>query len=172
MVTSNVGQTRTVTFTEELLERARSRTPAERGLPARPSGKVAIVACMDARLDPYNIFGLAAGEAHLLRNAGGAVTDDTIRSLCLSQRLLGTEEVILVHHTDCGLLGLDEEGFRREVEDAAGERPPWSLEAFASVDDDVRRSIERVRESPFLASRGRVRGFVYDVATGELREVD
>ena len=140
------------------------------GMSARPTRKVAVVACMDARLDLFDILGLEVGDAHLIRNAGGVVTDDVIRSLTISQRFLGTEEIILIHHTGCGMLGFTEDEFRAELEREVGQRPTWAAETFTDLDADVRQSMERIRTSPFLRSRD-VRGFVYDVENGELREV-
>jgi carbonic anhydrase len=137
---------------------------------AEPGRKLAVVACMDTRLNPYEVLGLSAGDAHIIRNAGGVVTDDVIRSLTISQRVLGTEEIVLVHHTKCGMLGFDEEGFRARLQDDVGQRPPWSAEGFPDLEADVRQSIERIRSSPFLAHKA-VRGYVWDVDTGELREV-
>jgi carbonic anhydrase len=145
---------------------------AARGMSAEPARRIAVVTCMDARIDVFALLGLAQGDAHVLRNAGGVVTDDVIRSLAISQRELGTKEVVLIHHTGCGLLALDDRGFRDGVEAETGVRPPWATEAFDDLDEDVRRSMARVRESPFLPRRDRVRGFVYDVETGRLREVD
>ena len=140
-------------------------------LPRAPALRLAVVACMDSRIDLFALFGLRDGEAHLLRNAGGVVTDDVIRSLAVSQRLFGTEEVVLVHHTDCGLQSVGDDEFRRRIQDETGIRPPWALDAFADVDEDARQSIARVRASPFVPRRERVRGFVYDVDSGRLREV-
>src|SRR4051812_34174904 len=136
--------------------------------PRRP---VAVVACMDARLHVSGLLGLEEGEAHVIRNAGGAVTDDVIRSLAISQRLLGTREIVLIHHTDCGMLTFTEEAFKRSVQDETGIRPPWSAEAFPDLDEDVRQSIARITASPFVVHKDSVRGFVFDVATGLLREV-
>ncbi|MHC0434133.1 beta-class carbonic anhydrase [Streptomyces sp. O3] len=144
---------------------------ADPGMDARPVLKVAVVACMDARLDLHDALGLALGDCHTIRNAGGAVTDDVIRSLTISQRALGTRSVMLVHHTNCGLEKLTED-FRNELEDEVGQRPPWAVEAFRDVDQDVRQSMQRVRTSPFLPHRDDVRGFVFDVTTGLLREID
>ncbi len=138
------------------------------GVPAR---HVAIVTCMDARIDVFQIFGLDVGEAHVLRNAGGLVTDDMLRSLVLSQRRLQTREVLLVHHTACGLHGIDESALRAEIAAEAGEPPPYAFGAFSNLDDAVRSAIARVREHPFLPHRDRVRGFVYEVETGHVREV-
>lgn len=140
-------------------------------LPMPPGRKVAIVACMDARLNPYGALGLSEGDAHVIRNAGGVVTEDEIRSLAISQRLLGTEEIILIHHTDCGMLTFTDEGFLQSIHDDVGIKPAWSPEAFADLDEDVRQSIARVKASPFLPKKDSVRGFVYDVTTGVLREV-
>lgn len=140
-------------------------------LPMPPGKHVAVVACMDARLDVYRMLGLAEGEAHVIRNAGGAVTDDEIRSLAISQRLLGTTEIILIHHTDCGMQTFTDDAFRADIQADTGIRPPWAAEAFADVDADVRQSIARIRTSPFVPHRDSVRGFVFDVATGRLTEV-
>ncbi len=145
-----------------------SRFPG--ALPVRPARAVAVVACMDSRMPLYGLLGLAVGDAHVIRNAGGVVTDDTIRSLTVSQHLLGTREIVLVHHTECGLESIDESAFADQVEQATGHRPTWPVRAFGDVDDDVRESMRLLRESPYLLSR-EVRGTVYDVATGRLREV-
>jgi carbonic anhydrase len=144
----------------------------QRHLDVRPALELAIVTCMDSRLDVFAALGLDLGQAHILRNAGGIVTDDVIRSLALSQRRLGTRAVMLIHHDDCGLQLITEDGFRSELEGAAGERPPFEIGAFSSVEESVRRSLERVRTSPFLLHRDDVRGFVHDVDTGALREVE
>lgn len=141
------------------------------GMDARPVLHVAVVACMDARLDLHKALGLELGDCHTIRNAGGVVTDDTIRSLTISQRALGTRTVILIHHTGCGLESLTED-FRHELEDEVGQRPAWAVEAFRDVDQDVRQSMQRVRTNPFLPHRDDVRGFVFDVHTGLLREID
>lgn len=141
------------------------------GMDARPVLKVAVVACMDARLDLHDALGLELGDCHTIRNAGGVVTDDVIRSLTISQRALGTRSVVLIHHTGCGLLTLTED-FRHELEDEVGQRPAWAVEAFRDVDQDVRQSMQRVRTSPFLLNRDDVRGFVFDVKTGLLHEID
>ena len=138
--------------------------------PVRPARGVAVVACMDARMDVLPMLGLEIGDAHVIRNAGGVVTEDTIRSLTVSQHLLGTREILLVHHTRCGLEGADEVAFAEGVEAATGSRPPWALRAFRSVDEDVRDSLRLIRECPYLVSH-EVRGTVYDVETGRLREV-
>ncbi|MEU7526809.1 carbonic anhydrase [Saccharothrix sp. NPDC042600] len=140
-------------------------------LPLPPSKHVAVVACMDARLDVYRVLGLNEGEAHVIRNAGGVVTDDEIRSLAISQRLLGTREIILIHHTDCGMLTFTDDEFRRSIQDEVGVKPPWAAEAFPDLEEDVRQSIARIRTSPYVPVRDSVRGFVFDVATGRLTEV-
>jgi carbonic anhydrase len=158
---------------DELLERnARyAENFSEGGLSAPPSMQVAIVACMDARLETGALLGLAEGEAHVVRNAGGAVTDDAIRSLVISQRLLGTREVMLVHHTDCGMASFRDDDLRRQIEQETGVRPPFAFESFADAEADVRQSIERLRASPFLPHKDGIRGFLYEVETGRLREV-
>jgi carbonic anhydrase len=126
---------------------------------------------MDARLDVAAILGLEPGDAHVIRNAGGVVTDDEIRSLAISQRLLGTEEIVLIHHTDCGMLTFTDDAFRRSIQDDTGVKPEWAAEAFPDLDEDVRQSIARIRSSPFVPSKDSIRGFVYEVETGRLREV-
>ncbi|HCA86579.1 MAG TPA: carbonic anhydrase [Streptomyces sp.] len=141
------------------------------GMDARPVRNVAVVACMDARLDLHAALGLELGDCHTIRNAGGVVTDDTIRSLTISQRALGTRSVVLIHHTNCGLESITEE-FRYELEMEVGQRPAWAVEAFRDVDQDVRQSMQRVRTSPFLLHTDDVRGFVFDVTAGLLREID
>jgi carbonic anhydrase len=140
-------------------------------LPMPPGKGVAVVACMDARLNVYGILGLAEGEAHVIRNAGGVVTDDAIRSLAISQRLLGTHEIILIHHTDCGMLTFTEDGFKAAIQDETGIKPPWAAESFRDLDRDVLQSIARIKASPFIPHTEEVRGFVFDVAAGRLREV-
>jgi carbonic anhydrase len=140
------------------------------GMDARPVRQVAVVACMDARIDLHKALGLELGDCHTIRNAGGVVTDDTIRSLVISQRALGTRSVVLIHHTNCGMQSITED-FRAELEAEVGQRPTWAVEAFTDVDQDVRQSMERVRTSPFLAHTDDVRGFVFDVHTGLLREI-
>jgi carbonic anhydrase len=140
-------------------------------LPARPARKVAVVACMDARLDPARVLGLREGDAHVLRNAGGIVTDDVIRSLAISQHELGTEEIILLHHTRCGMQTFSDEEFAERLAEATGRRPGWQAGAFSDLEQDVRDSIRRIRESDFVPRTGSVRGFVYDVESGRLREV-
>ena len=140
-------------------------------LPMPPSKHVAVVACMDARLDVYRILGLGPGEAHVIRNAGGIVTDDAIRSLAISQRLLGTKEIILIHHTDCGMLTFTDDEFKRTIAEDTGIRPGWAAEAFPDLEEDVRQSLRRIAASPFVTKHESVRGFVFDVATGRLNEV-
>ena len=140
-------------------------------LPLPPSKHVAVLACMDARLDVYRILGLQEGEAHVVRNAGGVVTDDEIRSLAISQRLLGTTEIILIHHTDCGMLTFTDDDFKKSIQDEVGIKPAWSAEAFPDLDEDVRQSLRRIQASPFVTATTSLRGFVFDVATGKLAEV-
>lgn len=140
-------------------------------LPLPPAKKVAVIACMDARLVPSRILGLEEGDAHVIRNAGGVVTDDEIRSLAISQRLLGTDEIVLVHHTDCGMLTFTDEEFAQQLEDETGVRPNWSAESFTDLDENVRESIARIKGSPFILRKDNLRGFVYEVETGRLREV-
>lgn len=158
---------------ERLLEynRVHAVRPEGHSEGPRPGRRVAVLACMDTRLNPYAILGLREGDAHLIRNAGGIATDDAIRSLAVSQHLLGTEEVIVIQHTDCGMQTFGEEEFARLLEREAGRRPTWSAHAFTDLDESVRDSVKRLDESPFLRQR-RVRGFVYDVDTGRLREVN
>jgi carbonic anhydrase len=141
------------------------------GLPTEPIKHLAIVTCMDARLDVFSMLGLHPGEAHVIRNAGGVVTDDVIRSLVVSQRFLRTEEIVVIHHTRCGMLSLSEDDLRAAIQQETGMRPPWAFEAFQDLDAEVRHSLTRLRGSPFLPVRSRVRGFVYDTDTGKLREV-
>ena len=140
-------------------------------LPLPPASHVAVVACMDARLNVYGILGLKEGETHVIRNAGGVVTDDEVRSLAISQRLLGTTEIILIHHTDCGMLTFTDDGFKRAIQDETGIKPEWAAEAFTNLDEDVRQSIARIKASPFIPHKDSIRGFVFDVATGKLNEV-
>jgi carbonic anhydrase len=140
-------------------------------LPLPPALGVAVVACMDARLSVYSILGLNEGEAHVIRNAGGVVTDDAIRSLAISQRLLGTTEIILIHHTDCGMLTFTDDGFKAGIEKETGLKPVWAAESFTDLDEDVRHSIRRIKASPFIPHTDSVRGFVFDVGTGKLHEV-
>ena len=140
-------------------------------LPLPPGRKLAVVACMDARLNVYGLLGLNEGEAHVIRNAGGAVTDDVIRSIAISQRLLGTEEIVLIHHTDCGMLTFTDDEFKAGIEKETGIRPEWAAEAFPELDGDVRQSIARLKASPFIPKKDAIRGFVYEVESGRLREV-
>ena len=163
-----------MSVTDELLHNAEryAETFDHADLPLPPAKRVAVLACMDARVNPYGILGLSEGDAHVIRNAGGVVTDDEIRSLAISQRLLGTEEIILIHHTDCGMLTFTDDGFRRSIQDETGIKPEWAAEAFSDLDEDVRQSIARIKASPFIPRTDAVRGFVYDVAEGTLREVD
>jgi carbonic anhydrase len=162
-----------LSVTDELLQNAEAYAASfEKGdLPLPPARKIAILACMDARLNPYGLLGLNEGDAHVIRNAGGVVTDDEIRSLSISQRLLGTEEIILIHHTDCGMLTFTDDEFKRSVQDETGIKPEWAAEAFPELDEDVRQSIARIQASPFIPKKDSVRGFVYEVETGKLREV-
>jgi len=140
-------------------------------LPLPPAKGVAVVACMDARLNVYAMLGLEEGQAHVIRNAGGVITDDEIRSLAISQRLLGTREIILIHHTDCGMLTFTDDDFKAAIQADTGIKPAWSAEAFSDLDTDVRQSIARIKASPFIPQKDSVRGFVFDVATGKLNEV-
>jgi carbonic anhydrase len=140
-------------------------------LPMPPSAHLAVVACMDARLNVYAILGLGDGEAHVIRNAGGVITDDEIRSLAISQRLLGTHEIILIHHTDCGMLTFTDDTFKRSIQDQTGIKPAWAAEAFPELDADVRQSTARIKASPFIPHKDQIHGFVFDVATGQLNEV-
>jgi carbonic anhydrase len=140
-------------------------------LPLPPAKGTAVIACMDARLNVYGILGLNEGESHVIRNAGGVVTDDEIRSLAISQRLLGTTEIILIHHTDCGMLTFTDDQFKRAIQDETGIKPPWAAESFTNLEEDVRQSIARIKASPFVPHKDAVRGFVFDVATGKLNEV-
>jgi carbonic anhydrase len=162
-----------MTVTDELLKNnAQYAEGFDKGdLPLPPAKGVAVVACMDARLHVSKILGLEEGDAHIIRNAGGVVTDDEIRSLAISQHLLGTREIILIHHTDCGMLTFRDDEFRRQIQQETGVRPGWAAEAFSDLDDDVRQNVARINASPFIPHKESVRGFVYDVETGRLREV-
>ena len=140
-------------------------------LPLPPAKGVAVVACMDARLDVHAMLGLELGDAHVIRNAGGVITDDEIRSLTISQRLLGTQEIVLIHHTDCGMLTFTDDEVAGQIEADTGVRPPFALESFSDLDGNVRDSIERIKTNPFIPRKDAVRGFVYEVETGRLREV-
>ena len=161
-----------MTVTDELLANNDRYAESYAGpLPLPPSKHVAVVACMDARLNVYAILGLKDGEAHVIRNAGGVVSDGEIRSLTISQRLLGTQEIILIHHTDCGMLTFTDDDFKASIQKDTGIKPHWAAEAFPDLDEDVRQSIARIKASPFIPRKDSVRGFVFDVATGKLREV-
>jgi carbonic anhydrase len=162
-----------MTVTDELLSNNEAYAASfdKADLPTPPAKKLAVIACMDARLNVYAILGLQEGDAHVIRNAGGVVTDDAIRSLAISQRLLGTEEIILIHHTGCGMLTFTDDDFRKSIQDETGIKPGWAAEAFSDLDDDVRQSIARIKASPFIPRTDAVRGFVYEVETGRLREV-
>ncbi len=167
------GQLSPMTATDDLIRNneAYASSFAKGDLPMPPATKVAVVACMDARLDVARALGLEEGDAHVIHNAGGVVTDDEIRSLAISQRLLGTEEIILIHHTDCGMLTFSDEQFAQQLLDDTGQKPTWASETFTDLDDDVRQSVSRIRSSPFVAKKDNIRGFVYEVETGKLREV-
>ena len=161
-----------MTVTDDLLANNNRYAEGFSGpLPLPPSKHVAVVACMDARLNVYGILGLQEGEAHVIRNAGGVITDDEIRSLTISQRLLGTQEIILIHHTDCGMLTFTDDDFKASIQKDTGIKPEWAAEAFPDLDEDVRQSINRIKASPFIPHKESVRGFVFDVATGKLSEV-
>ena len=162
-----------MSVTDELLQNAEAYAASfDKGdLPLPPARKIAVLACMDARLNPYGLLGLSEGDAHVIRNAGGVVTDDEIRSLSISQRLLGTEEIILIHHTDCGMLTFTDDDFKRDLQAETGIKPEWAAEAFPDIDEDVRQSLRRIEHSPFVTKHTSVRGFVFDVATGKLTEV-
>ncbi|EWC62631.1 Carbonic anhydrase [Actinokineospora spheciospongiae] len=161
-----------MSVTDELLANNATYAASFSGpLPLPPAKGVAVLACMDARLNVYGALGLAEGEAHVIRNAGGVVTEDEIRSLAISQRLLGTREIILIHHTDCGMLTFTDQDFRDSIQEDTGVRPTWSAEAFGDLEGDVRQSVARIKASPFVPHTDQVRGFVFDVATGKLNEV-
>jgi len=162
-----------MSVTDDLLANAERYAQAfdQGDLPMPPAKRVAVLACMDARLNPYGLLGLRDGDAHIIRNAGGVVTDDEIRSLAISQRLLGTEEIILIHHTDCGMLTFTDDEFRRQIQDETGVEPEWAAEAFDDLEEDLRQSIARIKASPFIPRKDHVRGFIYDVNTGGLSEV-
>jgi carbonic anhydrase len=162
-----------MTETDRLLQNNESYAASfdKGGLPGPPQRKVAVLACMDARLDPARVLGLEEGDAHVIRNAGGVVTDDALRSLAISQHELGTEEIVLLHHTKCGMQTFTDDEFAEKLERETGTRPEWRAHSFADLEQDVRDSIETIRNSPFIPRTGSVRGFVYDVDTGRLREV-
>jgi carbonic anhydrase len=159
--------------TDDLLQNASAYAESfDKGeVPLLPARKVAVLACMDSRMDLVGLLGLELGDAHMIRNAGGVVTDDAIRSLAISQRMLGTREIVLLHHTDCGMLTFSDDEFKRSLLDETGIKPAWAVEAFDDLDEDVRQSLARIQASPFIPHKDSVRGFVYDVHTGELREV-
>jgi carbonic anhydrase len=161
-----------MSVTDDLLRNAETYADSfDKGdLPMPPGRGVAVVACMDARINPYGLLGLSEGDAHIIRNAGGVVSEDVVRSLVISQRLLGTTEIILIHHSDCGMLTFSDDAVKAQIEDDTGIRPAFALEAFPDVDADVRQSISRIEASPFIPSKN-VRGFVYEVEKGTLREV-
>ena len=161
-----------MTATDEFLANNERYASTFKGpLPMPPSKHVAVVACMDARMDVYRILGLGEGEAHVIRNAGGVITDDEIRSLAISQRLLGTKEIILIHHTDCGMLTFTDDEFKRSIQQETGIKPEWAAEAFGDLEEDVRQSLRRIEASPFVTKHESLRGFIFDVATGKLNEV-
>lgn len=161
-----------MTVTDEYLQNNAAYAEQFSGpLPLPPSKHVAVLACMDARLDVFRMLGIKEGESHVIRNAGGVVTDDEIRSLAISQRLLGTTEIILIHHTDCGMLTFTDDAFKRSIQDETGIKPNWSAESFPDVEEDVRQSLRRIESSPFITATTSLRGFVFDVATGKLNEV-
>jgi carbonic anhydrase len=162
-----------MSVTDELLQNARTYAEdfARAELALRPAKRLAVVACMDARLNIYELLGLREGDAHVIRNAGGVITDDEIRSLSTSQHLFGTDEVVLIHHTDCEMLAFSDDQFRRKLQRQVGVKPEWAAEAFDGLWDDVRQSIARIKASPFIPRKESIRGFIYDVATGRLSEV-
>ncbi|MBA2693414.1 MAG: carbonic anhydrase [Rubrobacter sp.] len=162
-----------MTVTDELLKNNEGYAEGfdKADLPMPPGKGVAVVACMDARLNVYGMLGLEEGDAHVIRNAGGVITDDEIRSLVISQRLLGTKEVILIHHTDCGMLTFTDDEVKAQIQEDVGVKPDFALESFSDLDADVRQSLARIQNSPFIPHKDSVRGFVYEVETGRLREV-
>jgi carbonic anhydrase len=161
-----------MSVTDELLQNnaAYAQSFDKGDLPLPPARGVAVVACMDARLDVHKILGLEEGDAHVIRNAGGVITDDEIRSLAISQRLLGTREIILIHHTDCGMLTFSDDELKAQIQDDVGMKPHFSLESFSDLEEDVRQSIRRIQANPFIPHKDSVRGFIYEVETGRLRE--
>ena len=163
-----------MSVTDELLQNSENYAASfDKGdLPLPPAKRLAVLACMDARLNPYAVLGLQEGDAHVIQNAGGVVTDDEIRSIAISQRLLGTEEIILIHHTDCGMLTFSDDDFKASIHEDTGIKPQWAAESFSDLDTDVRQSIARIKASPFIPHTDQVRGFVFDVGTGRLREVN
>jgi carbonic anhydrase len=163
-----------MSVTDELLQNnvAYAESFEKGDLPLPPARGVAVVACMDARLDVHKILGLEEGDAHVIRNAGGVITDDEIRSLAISQRLMGTTEIVLIHHTDCGMLTFSDDELKQQIHEDVGIKPHFSMESFSDLEEDVRQSIARIQNSPFVPNKDSVRGFVYEVETGRLREVD
>lgn len=159
-----------MTVTEDYLANNATYASDFKG-PLPPSKQIAVLACMDARIDVYRVLGIKEGESHVIRNAGGVATDDAIRSLAISQRLLGTREIILIHHTDCGMLTFTDDDFKRGIEAEIGVKPPWAAEAFPDLAADVRQSLQRIENSPFVTKHVSLRGFIFDVATGKLEEV-
>lgn len=162
-----------MSMTDELLQNNEAYAESfDKGdLPLPPAKSVAVVACMDARLNVYGMLGLQEGDAHVIRNAGGVITDDEIRSLAISQRLLGTREIILIHHTDCGMLTFSDDELKQQIQDDVGIKPHFPMESFSDLEEDVRQSIARIQASPFIPNKDSVRGFIYEVETGRLREV-
>lgn len=161
-----------MTVTDQYLENNKKYAANFQGpLPLPPKNQIAVLACMDARINVYAALGIQEGESHVIRNAGGVVTDDEIRSLAISQRLLGTKEIILIHHTDCGMLTFGDDEFKKSIQDETGIKPEWAAEAFNDLEVDVRQSIARIKQSPFIPHTNSVRGFIFDVATGLLNEV-
>ena len=162
-----------MTVTDELLANndAYAASFDKGDLPLPPGRKIAVVACMDARLNVYGALGLSEGDAHVIRNAGGVVTDDEIHSLAISQRLLGTEEIVLIHHTDCGMLTFTDDAFKASIQEETGIKPEWAAESFSDLEADVRQSIARIKASPFIPRKEAIRGFIYEVESGRLREV-
>jgi carbonic anhydrase len=161
-----------MTVTDQYLENNKKYAANFQGpLPLPPKNQIAVLACMDARINVYQVLGIQEGEAHVIRNAGGVVTADEIRSLAISQRLLGTQEIILIHHTDCGMLTFTDDGFKKSIEDETGIKPEWAAEAFSDLETNVKQSIARIKKSPFIPKTDKVRGFIFDVATGLLNEV-
>jgi carbonic anhydrase len=163
-----------MSVTDELLRNNEeyASTFDKSNLPMPPGKQIAVVTCMDARLSPYVMLGLHEGDAHVIRNAGGVITDDEIRSLVISQRLLGTQEIMLIQHTDCGMLTFSDDEFKQQIHEEVGMKPHFSMESFSDLDENVRQSIARIKSSPFIPNKESVRGFVYEVETGRLREVD
>lgn len=161
-----------MSVTDQYLENNKKYAANFQGpLPLPPKNQIAVLACMDARLNVFAALGIQEGESHVIRNAGGVVTDDEIRSLAISQRLLGTKEIILIHHTDCGMLTFSDDGFKKTIQEETGIKPEWAAEAFSDLDEDVRQSVARIKQSPFIPHTDQVRGFIFDVATGLLNEV-